>query len=130
MSNILRHLYGSDTRSLRVLNTTIHTIWVYILLVHLGNVLLVDLPCINGSTYFSLLGVSIGTVILSLGSFIETRYKKKLKYLSLILGSLTQALIGIQFVTAFPPFDLMIVVTTVLSIWFVMGAFYLKQIKE
>lgn len=130
MNNLLRQLYGSDTRSLRVLNTTIHIIWAYILLVHLGNILLVDLPCINGSTYFSILGLSIGTVIFSLGSFIDSKLKIKLKYISLILGSLTQALIGIQFVTAFPPFDLMIVVNTVLSIWFVLGAFYLKQVKE
>lgn len=131
MEEFLKLLYGKDTRSVRTFNFAIHVIWVYLILVHLSNLSAVYLPTNIVDNHALILGLAITTVIVTLGSFIESdEWKLKVKYMSLTLGGFTQSIIAIQYIRIFPPLSIMVIVCTALALWFIGGALYIKYAYE
>lgn len=124
---MLSIFYGKDTRSVRVLNLVIHVLWTYLIITDLGGFAKVDLPEKTEPSFAVILGLSVATVIATSFSFVQSKLKVRLKYISLTLGSFTQTLIGLKYATNYPPFDVMVIVCTILAVWFVCGAIFIKN---
>lgn len=127
---MLQHLYGKDTRSVRVLNLGISIMWCYLIITNISGYLKVNLPEKIEPSFNLLLTLLILNLVLTCFTFVESNYRVKLKYVSLTLGSLIQALIGLKFANNYPPFDIMVIVCFLLSMWFVGGAIYIKQLVD
>lgn len=123
---MITKLYGSDIRAVRVFNLVIHIIWGYLIIAHLAGITIIDLPDNIEPSFTVLLALIIANTVVTSFTFVDSIFKIKLKYCSLTLGSLIQAMIGIKYATNYPPFDVMIIVCSVLSLWFVGGAIYVK----
>lgn len=130
MHDILQLFYGKDTRSVRVLNLFIHLIWIVLILSHLSGLVIVDLPKNDDYNYIHILVSSAFIVILSYISFMPEYSSLKLKYLSLTLGALTQSFLGLKYASIYPPFNIMVIVSTTLAIWFLFGAIYIKCLND
>lgn len=127
---MLAILYGKDIRGLRVLNFLVHSVWGVLISLHLMGVVSVNLPNTIQPRYeyiLALIGVTITFSLLSLRDYPQ---RDKLKYVSLTLGSLVQTLIGLKYVTNYPPFDIIIIANSLLALWFFGGAMYVKQIAD
>lgn len=127
---MITKLYGSDIRAVRVFNLAIHIIWGYLIITHLAGLAIIDLPDNIEPSFTLILGLIFATTITTAFTFSEHCYKIKLKYISLTLGSLTQTLIAIKYITNYPPFEIMIIVCTLLALWFLGGAIYIKQAND
>lgn len=127
---MLQHLYGKDTRSVRVLNLGINVIWAYLIITHLAGIAEVNLPEKIEPKFTHILYLVLTTIIITLLSFVQCCHKDRFKFASLILGSIVQILIGLKYVTNYPPFDMMVIVCGSLALWFVLGAFYVKSLHE
>lgn len=124
---MITKLYGSDIRAVRVFNLAIHIIWGYLIITHLAGLAIIDLPDNIEPSFTLILGLIITNIVATSFTFVESSFKIKLKYFSLTLGALTQALIGVKYATNYPPFDVMIIVCTFLALWFIGGAIYVKK---
>lgn len=124
---MLKLFYGIDTRSVRVLNLTIHLLWAYLIITHLSGLAQVHLPEKAEPNFSLILGLAVTTIAATSLSFADNIYKMRIKYLSLVLGSITQTLIGLKYASIYPPFDVMVLVCSILAIWFVGGAIYVKN---
>lgn len=129
---MLSKIYSHRTRSIRVFNLTYHTIWLVILIAHITSVMQVDLPNTFGLGLNSLIWLLLFTIGLSVISLISEGRKRTLsKYVSLLLGSLIQLIIAYKYVAVYPPLTPMVIVSTVLALWFMgAGLFIKKENKE
>lgn len=129
---MLSKIYSHRTRSIRVFNLTYHTIWLVILIAHITSVMQVDLPNTFGLGLNSLIWLLLFTIGLSIISLISEGRKRTLsKYVSLLLGSLIQLIIAYKYVAVYPPLTPMVIVSTVLALWFMgAGLFIKKENKE
>lgn len=125
MFELLKGLFGKDIRSVRVMNAGVHLMWTYLIVTQLAGLASVNLPSPSSADIATILGLSIATVIVTLYTFIF-RTSLKAKYVSFTLGSLTQVIIGIQYLTLYPPLDIMVVVSIGFSIWLFLCALYMK----
>lgn len=124
---MLDAIYGKDTRAVRVLNLLVHLMWCYLIVAHLSGIAVVDLPEKIEPSFTLLLGLTITNLVVTAFTFAESTWKLRMKYFSFTLGSLTQTLIGLKYATNYPPFDVMVIVCSLLALWFVGGAIYVKQ---
>ena len=125
---MLKLLYGVDTRSVRILNLLVHLMWCYLIITHLSGWALIDLPEKIEPSFSLILALTIINLVVTSFTFVDTEFQTKLKYFSLTLGSLVQTLIGLKYATSYPPFDVMVIVCSLLALWFVGGAVYIRQI--
>lgn len=130
MSEFLKQLFGRDTRGVRTLNLWIHIGWVYLILAHQGHLTKIFLPKNILDNHVFILASAITTVIVTFFTFGETpksqEWKLKTKYVSLVCGALTQAVIVTQYVATYPPLSPMIFVCTSICVWLILGAVYVK----
>lgn len=124
---MLKLLYGNDTRSVRVLNLLVHLMWCYLIVTHLAGWATVDLPEKIEPSFTLILAITITNLVITCLSFSDSIWKIRLKYFSLSLGSLTQLLIGLKYATNYPPFDIMVIVCSLLALWFVGGAIHISH---
>lgn len=124
---MITKLYGSDIRAVRVFNLAIHVIWGYLIIAHLAGIAIIDLPNNIEPDFTIILGLSFSIAITTAFTFIDHSFRLKLKYISLTLGSLTQTLIALKYVTNYPPFDIMVIVCSLLALWFLGGAIFIKN---
>lgn len=124
---MLNVLYGKDSRSIRLLNFFIHLMWVYLLSIHLAGLAIIKLPSSTYEDFAYILILSITTVICTLFSFMNIVGKNKLKYISFTLGSCTQFILSAKYSSEYPPFDVMTIVTSLLALWFLVGALYIRH---
>lgn len=127
---VLNSLYGSDTRAIRVFNLLIHVMWAILIIAHISGLADIDLPEKISPSFTLILSIIIINLAVTPFTFINSIYKIKLKYFSLTLGMSIQALIGIKYATNYPPFDVMVIVCTLLAVWFFGGALYIKRSND
>lgn len=124
--SLLNKLFGRDTRPAQVINMIVSIIWFVAFLLHLNDHVEVELPQMV-VTNLSIIGyMVVATVLFGLvGLFTKGRPHQVFKSFGLVLGSLIQAVLANGYVTEYPPLDMLIVVCTGLSIWFLLAAFYI-----
>lgn len=124
-------LYGIDTKGIRVFNIYYHSIWLILLLGHITEIVSIDLPDsfepkINLLVWIILLCIYFS--ILSLTS--EGRRRILMKYISLVLGSLIQLIIAYKYVMVYPPLTPMVIISSIISLWFIGASLYIKKINK
>lgn len=127
---VLKSLYGSDTRAVRVFNLLIHIMWAILIIVHISGLADINLPEKISPSFTLILSIIIINLVVTSFTFVNSIYKIKLKYVSFTLGMSIQALIGIKYATNYPPFDETVLVCTILAVWFFGGALYIKRSND
>lgn len=125
---VLSRIFNEDTRTVRVFNLFYHLIWFVLLISHITNLFVIDLPDTfepRMNLLIWLILICIGLSILSL--ITEGRRRILTKYVSLLLGSLIQLIIAYKYVTLYPPLTPMVIVSSAISFWFMVGALYVKK---
>lgn len=121
-------IYGSDTRSLRWFNLIYHFLWLSLLLAHLTDLFVIDLPeafAVDNSLFVWFL---LWCVTLSMFSLCSCgRGRQVAKYVSLLLGSLCELIIAAKYMVNYPPLTPMVLISFVLFAWFMGAAFFTKQ---
>lgn len=125
---ILSKTFNGETRNVRVFNLSYHLVWFILLTAHITNLFVIDLPDTfepRVTLTLWLVTACIGLSIISLVA--QGRRRTLTKYVSLLLGSLIQLIIAYKYVMLYPPLTPMVIVSTVLAVWFFGGALYVKK---
>ena len=121
-------LFNTGTRSIRVLNLTVHLVWLLLTIAHITNVVVIDLPDTFEPRMNMLVWLLLANVLLTMVSLTaEGRRRTLTKYVSLLLGSLIELIIAYKYSTAYPPLTPMVIVSSVLALWFIGAALYVKR---
>lgn len=125
---ILTKTYTNETRNVRVFNLSYHLVWLVLLLAHITNLFVIDLPDTFEPRMNLLVWLMIVCIALSIVSLVAQGRRRVLtKYVSLLLGSLIQLIIAYKYLMLYPPLTPMVIVSTVLAAWFIGAALFVKQ---
>ena len=125
---INRMIYGRDVRSTRWFNLVYHFLWLSLILAHLTDLFVIDLPmafAVDISLFVWLLLWCVTLSVFSLCS--HGRGRQVAKYVSLLLGSLCELIIAAKYTVNYPPLTPMVLISFVLFVWFMGAAFFTKQ---
>jgi hypothetical protein len=125
---ILTKTYTNETRNVRVFNLSYHSVWLVLLIAHITNLFVIDLPDTFEPRMNLLVWLMIVCIALSVVSLVAQGRRRVLtKYVSLLLGSLIQLIIAYKYLMLYPPLTPMVIVSTVLAAWFIGAALFVKQ---
>lgn len=125
---ILAKTYTNETRNVRVFNLSYHSVWLVLLIAHITNLFVIDLPDTFEPRMNLLVWLMFSCVALSIVSLVAQGRRRVLtKYVSLLLGSLIQLIIAYKYLMLYPPLTPMVIVSTVLAVWFIGAALFVKQ---
>lgn len=125
---ILTKTYTNETRNVRVFNLSYHSVWLVLLIAHITNLFVIDLPDTFEPRMNLLVWLMIVCIVLSVVSLVAQGRRRVLtKYVSLLLGSLIQLIIAYKYLMLYPPLTPMVIVSTVLATWFIGAALFVKQ---
>lgn len=125
---ILSLMYGRDTRPAQILNTLVSVLWVVLLLIQEFNIGAVNIPASIQSQIATCIWLCAFAVVFAMfGLLTHGRPHQIFKTFALLLGSLHQAIIANGYVTEYPPLDIQLVVSTVLSVWFMLAVLYVLR---
>lgn len=125
---ILTKTYTNETRNVRVFNLSYHSVWLVLLIAHITNLFVIDLPDTFEPRMNLLVWLMIVCIVLSIVSLVAQGRRRVLtKYVSLLLGSLIQLIIAYKYLMLYPPLTPMVIVSTVLAAWFIGAALFVKQ---
>ena len=125
---ILTKTYTNETRNVRVFNLSYHLIWLVLLIAHITNLFVIDLPDTFEPRMNLLVWLMVICIALSVVSLVAQGRRRVLtKYVSLLLGSLIQLIIAYKYLMLYPPLTPMVIVSTVLAAWFIGAALFVKQ---
>lgn len=125
---ILSLMYGRDTRPAQILNTLVSVLWVVLLLIQAFNIEAVNIPVsIQSQIATGIWLCALAVVFAMLGLLTHGRPHQIFKTFALLLGALHQAIIANGYATEYPPLDIQLVVSTVLSVWFMLAVLYVLR---
>lgn len=129
MKSLLKFLFGRGTRAVQSINVSANIIWILLFVFNLLGVIVVDIP--KTITHIEeLISLSFISVFLTFISFRSKKEKRQLfKVAGLICGALLQAIISSHYVTAYPPFEPMLIVCSLLSTWFLLSVMYIAYVE-
>lgn len=128
---LLTKTFNKETRSIRVFNLTYHLVWLVLLISHITNVFIIDLPDTfkpKMDLLIWLILICIGLTIISLVA--QGRRRTLTKYVSLLLGSLIQLIITYKYLMLYPPLTPMVIISFVLAVWFIGAALFIKKTNK
>lgn len=125
---ILSLMYGRDTRPAQILNTLVSVLWVVLLLIQEFNIEAVNIPpVVQSQIVMGIWLCTLAVVFACLGLVTYGRPHQIFKTFALLLGALHQAIIANGYATEYPPLDIQLVVSTVLSVWFMLAVLYVLR---
>lgn len=130
MKTLLKLIFGNGTRSVQTINLSANVVWFILLTLPLFNIISVDIPTrLSSESYYPhiLTGMAILFAIIGFNSDKDKR--QLFKVAGLIFGSLTQAIIASFYISAYPPFEPMLIVCTLLSVWFLGAIMYIAYVE-
>ena len=130
---ILKCLYGTDTRNVRIYNLGFHSIWLMLCVGHILGIIEIDFPDVFEPRVTTVIALQVMCVVTNIVSLFPIHYCKNrelYKYISLLLGALIEFIIAYKYVTIYPPLNPMVVFSTQLGFWFLGGALFVKQEKK
>lgn len=128
---MLRLFYGDSTRSVRILNIGIALISLLVSLIYLSGCVVVYMPLANKGFIAPTIAIVVLNIVFSILSFtVDTQHPRRLfKVMSLLLGALHQACIAASYVSDYPPFQPMILVSLLLVFWFIGATYYVLRVE-
>ena len=130
---ILKYVYGTDTRNVRIYNLGFHTIWLILCVSHILGIIEIDFPNAFEPRVTTLVWLQVACIVTSIVSLAPIQYCKNrelYKYVSLLLGALIEFIVAYKYVTVYPPLNPMVVFSTQLGFWFLGGALFVKHEKK
>lgn len=130
-SKILQIMFGNSTRSVQSICLSTNIIWIILVSLPLINVP-IDTPKIEYGDFPYIHVLCMLSIIFSVLGFTNPKhsYRQQLfKTAGLIFGSLVQAIISSLYVTVYPPFEPMLIVCSLLSLWFLSAVIYISNIE-
>lgn len=131
MKKLLKHFYGSSIRSVMCINTICAMLWFILVFFPLIGIESINVPEQLHKTFPV---INTGSALILFFAFlafkVETSHRKQLfKATSLIIGSMLQAILGSFYISNYPPFEPMLIVCCMLSIWFIGAFLYVFEIE-
>lgn len=125
---VLSIFYGRDTRPVQWVNVILCTVWVVVMLsVHL-NLIPINIPKPIQQEFEALFILASATISFAVIGFTTVkRTHQVIKTFALLCGALMWAVIANGYVSAYPPLDIMLFVSTALSLWFFFAVFYIVK---
>ena len=130
MNTLLKLIFGNGTRSVQTINLSANVTWFVLLTLPMFKVISVDVPerLWNEAYYPHILtGLSILFTVIGFNS--EKDKRQLFKVAGLIFGSLVQAIIASFYISAYPPFEPMLIVCSLLSMWFLGAVMYIAYVE-
>lgn len=125
---ILYALYGRDTRPAQVLNVLTSTLWLFAILSQFHGIVLVQLPTLVLSQWALIGTICSVAIIFGLAGFITKGKQHQIfKSFGLLVGSVVQLIFANSYVSAYPPLDMMLFVSTGLGLWFLFAVYYVTR---
>lgn len=127
---LLNRIYGESTKNVRIYNLWFHTVWLILCIGHITGTLVIDLPNTFEPRINNLIWLLMACIATSIVSLYAEDFSKKrviYKYISLLLGSLVEFILGYKYATAYPPLTPMVVIALFVGFWFLGGALYVKR---
>lgn len=130
MNKLLSLIYGMDTRAVQNINLVTNFTWFVLLILNMCSSSTVDVPIrLNEGSYYPLGIISLSIMFGILG-FTFTGYRHQLfKISGLLFGSLVQAIIASAYISKYPPFEPMLIVCVLLSLWFLGAVIYISNLE-
>lgn len=125
---ILHWLYGRDTRGVQLFSVLTTIMWILIGVSNTFDATEIALPSNVVNELPAIMAFAFASLVFSLVGFVTTkRMHQTTKGFGLLLSALTHAVIANGYVTAYPPLDMMLVVSTAISLWFFCAVFYISK---
>lgn len=127
----IKYLYGADTRAVQIINFINNCIWFTLLTLSISSLNKVNIPVkLEEDSLYPLI-IILMSMTFSILSFFTKEYKHQLFKLSgLLFGSLVQAIIASAYVSKYPPFEPMLIVCVLLSLWFLGAVIYISNLER
>jgi len=130
MKQLLKLLFGRGTRSVQVINLSANIVWFILLTLPLFNALSVDIPeRLYNQLYYPHILTGLAVLFALIGFNSEKDKRQLFKVAGLIFGSLVQAIIASFYISAYPPFEPMLIVCSLLSMWFLGAVMYIAYVE-
>lgn len=128
---MLKLIYGSGTRSVRVMNLVIAVVGLLLQLLYVSNITTVHLPTSDKGFSVPVIVIVVANILFCVLSFaITDLYRRRLfKVMSLLLGALHQACVATFYVSDYPPFEPMVLVSLTFVVWFSGAAYYVMKVE-
>nr|QTZ82754.1 MAG: hypothetical protein [Enquatrovirus sp.] len=129
MKELLKLLFNRDTKVVQSANLFINTIWLILFIFSLFDVITLDIS--KDLTHIEkILSLAFISVFLTFISLKSKKEKKQLfKVAGLVCGALFQAILSNYYITAYPPFEPMLIVCSLLSTWFLLAIMYIAFVE-
>lgn len=124
---IINTLYAGGTRGARVLNFSVSLMWTLGIFLYSLKIIPVDIPPELTESLVYVFALAFVTSVSSLLSLLVQKYREILKYLSLHLGALLNALISAGFAAEYPPLSMTAVSSVLFSIWLLGAAYFAME---
>lgn len=128
---LLTKTFNGETRNIRIFSLAYHLTWLVLLIAHITNLFVIDLPDTfepRMNLLVWLIFCCIGLTIISL--IAQGRRRTLTKYVSLLLGSLIQLIITYKYLMLYPPLTPMVIVSFILALWFIGAALFVKKVNK
>ena len=130
MKPLLKLIFGNGTRSVQAINLSANVVWFVLLTLPLFNVLSVDIPeKLYAQMYYPHILTGLAVLFAIIGFSSEKDKRQLFKVAGLIFGSLTQAILASFYISAYPPFEPMLIVCSLLSMWFLGAVMYIAYVE-
>lgn len=128
---MIRALYGTSVRGVQILNTLSSLLWVVFLLAPSMLGVTVNLPAVVLENVNAIVWLSVIAFLWGGISLLATGYKRQIfKCASLLFGALVQAILANHYVSAYPPFEPMAVVCSLLALWYVGAVLFIVNVEK
>lgn len=129
MKELLKLLFNRDTKVVQSANLFINIIWLILFIFSLFDVITLDIS--KDLTHIEkILSLAFISVFLTFISLKSKKEKKQLfKVAGLVCGALFQAILSSYYITAYPPFEPMLIVCSLLSTWFLLAIMYIAFVE-
>lgn len=130
MNTLLKLIFGNGTRSVQTINLSTNIVWFILLTLPLFNTLSVDIPeRLYKHLYYPHILTGLAILFAFIGFNSEKDKRQLFKVAGLIFGSLVQAIIASFYISAYPPFEPMLIVCSLLSMWFLGAVMYIAYVE-
>lgn len=128
LCKILYTIYGRDTRSAQVVNILLSGLWAFLLWLHYRGVLRLDIPTVVAQGVVETMVIAILAAMFSLvGLLTKGKRHQLFKFFGLSLGAIFYSVLANGYFSAYPPLEMMLVVSVSLAIWFTGGLLYIAK---
>lgn len=130
MCRILFMMYGIDTRAAQLLNWLVSLTWVVVFSLHQLGVMATTIPRglsfpDHATSFF------ISTVVVATIAFFVTGTPHRIfKVFALANGALANLLMADNYISEYPPFDMMLIVCTLLGLWLFGAVLYILKCED